>query len=544
MSMAVNVRLKPLLLGVLAAATAACTFPGSGREAREGPAARPKDGGKLTIAWVEPDSISPSSASARTGLMLLKQICDPLVMADPYTGELKPGAAESWTISPDAKKVTFKLRAGLKFHSGRDIVAQDFVYSISRFVRKDVGSRQAFLLDKLVGYSDAREGKTETIGGVKAPDAATLEVGLTEPFAEFPAILAHPAAGSAIPKEEVDKGVDGFNVKPVCNGPYMINEPWQRGRDLTLVRHADYKPGDRGRADTMVLRPVPSLEEGYTKLNSGNVDIAEVPNEKLTQARQVKDRVESGDNGIVAMLGFPVTKAPTDNRDFRKALSLAIDRTEIIETKLAGSRGMPDGFLPASAGPVAGDHSCKDSVKPKADVNGAKAALQASGVTPPPLNVYFNPDRGHETWLEVVAQQWQETLGIASTLASKGDPGNGYAAFLVDGADGPFRWAWLAAYPSPESIFGPTFFGGSLDNYTRFASAEFDEAMKKARATVDDKERRKAYADAGTILCRELPMTPVWIVESHIGFRSGLVSAGDARIDVFGDPVLRDLGRA
>lgn len=544
MSIPVIVRTKSLFLIVLAATMAACTFPGSGRDGGSDTPARPKEGGKLTIAWVEPDSISPSNASARTGLLLLKQICDSLVLADPYTGELMPGTAESWTISSDAKKVTFKLRSGLKFHNGRDITAQDYVYSISRFVRKDVGSRQAFLLDKLAGYGDAREGKTETIAGVKALDAATLEVELAEPFAEVAALFAHPAAGSAIPKEEVDKGADSFNARPVCNGPYMLNEPWQRGKDLTLVRHSDYKEGERGQADSIVFRPVADLEEGYSKLNSGTVDVAEVPNAKLAQARQVRNRVDSGDNGIVAMIGFPVTKAPFDNRDFRTGLSLAIDRNEIIERKLAGSRGMPDGFLPVSVGPVSEDHACKNTVKPKADVARAKEAFQKSGIPAPTLNVYFNPDRGHETWLEVVAKQWQETLGITSNLAAKGDPGNGYAAFLVDGADGPFRWAWLAAYPSAESIFGPTFVGGSLDNYSRFASAEFDGAVKKARATVDDDERRKLYVDAGAILCRELPMTPVWMVEAHIGFRSGIASSGKTRIDVVGDPVLRNLGRA
>jgi hypothetical protein len=60
---------------------------------------------------------------------------------------------------------------------------------------------------------------------------------------------------------------------------------------------------------------------------------------------------------------------------------------------------------------------------------------------------------------------------------------------------------------------------------------------------VDDQARRKAYVDAAAVLCRELPMVPVWFVEIHTAFRPGIVSNADRRIDIFGDPILRELGR-
>jgi oligopeptide transport system substrate-binding protein len=535
----------------------ACIFPGTGGGGASPKPQQPKRGGKLIVAWREPESIDPSKARAtdRYAILLLKQICDSLVIADPVTGELKPGAAESWQISPDAKKVTFKLRPGLKFHNGRDVTSADYVFSITRFVRKDTGSRESFLLDKVAGYTDAHEGRAASLAGVKAVDATTLDVELAEPFAELPAVFAHPGAGSALPKEEVDKDAAAFAAKPVCTGPYALAAVWERGKDLNVARQGNYKSGttaySRGGAgylDQLVFRPVADGAQGYTRLSKGQVDIAEVPNERLTQARQVKGMVETGDNGVVSLIGLPVNKPPMDNRDYRTALGLAIDRTEIINKVLAASRGMPNGFLPKSAGPVAKDHSCKDTVRRSSDTDGAKAALKASGANPAagPINVYFNPDRSHEKWLGVVASQWQKTLGVTSTLVPKGssDPNlDAYAAFLVDGADGPFRWAWLAAYPSPEAILGPTFFGGSLDNYSRFANPDFDNLMKTARATVDNKARHKAYVDAAAVLCRELPMIPVWFVETHMGFASEIVSKAGARIDIFGDPTLRELGR-
>jgi oligopeptide transport system substrate-binding protein len=539
----------------VAVLTVSCTlFGGDDRTQRR--REQPSRGGKLVVAWREPETIDPSRARAtdRGAMLFLKQLCDTLVIADPVTGELKPGAAESWQIAPDAKKVTFKLRA-MKFHNGRDVAAADYVYSISRFVKRDAGSREAFLFEKVAGYPDAHEGRTPELAGAKAPDPTTLEIELAEPFAEFPAVMAHPGAGSAIPKEEVDKDAAAFAAKPACTGPYSPSAAWERGKDLTLQRAAGYKGGTTaysrqgtGYLDQIIFRPFADLEAGYNQLTKNTTDVAEVPNERLTQARQVEGRVESGHSGVVALLGLPVNKPPTDNREYRRALSLAIDRGEIINKVLAGSRGMPSGFLPRSTGPVSRDQVCKDTIRTKADAAKAKEALKASGVNPGagPINVYYNPDRRHEAWLSVIARQWQDNLGVTATLAARGssDPNlDAYAAFLVDGADGPFRWAWLASYPSPESILGPTFVGGSLDNYSRFASQEFDDLIKKARATVDDQARRKAYVDAASVLCRELPMVPVWFVEIHTAFRTGIVSNADQRVDIFGDPILRELGR-
>ncbi|HEX2258765.1 MAG TPA: hypothetical protein VHJ40_03380, partial [Actinomycetota bacterium] len=65
--------------------------------------------------------------------------------------------------------------------------------------------------------------------------------------------------------------------------------------------------------------------------------------------------------------------------------------------------------------------------------------------------------------------------------------------------------------------------------------------MARARRTVDDSDRAKLYAEAGQVLCREMPLIPMWFGLSHIAFGSGVTAPGNRYMDVFGDPVVREL---
>lgn len=533
---------------VVALLTTACAVGGDD-------GAKPKEvreGGTLAVAITPPDQIDPSRASNRSGIFVLKQICDTLVAFEPRTGELKPGIAESWTISADAKKVSFKIREGVKFHNGRDLVAEDFVYSLSRFVHPKTGSPQYFFLRRIVGYQDVRAEKTPTLAGVKATNARTLEIELSEPFAELPAVLSHPSAGSAVPKEEVDKSPEAFAAKPVCTGPYLVSLPWIAGQDINLLPFPNYSAtnnafsrGGKGFAAKIVLRSVPDDEAGYKLFEEKGVQVSNIPVSRLVVARKARHEVVSGANGHFAYLGLPVTKPPYDNVNLRKALATAIDRRVIVEDLLAGTREIPRSLLPKAAGPAAAGGACPTLLRPRADLNAARTALGASSIDPAIVKpvIYFNSGGGHEKWIAKVVEQWGQALGITATAETQPKAFKEHVDFLVEpGPDGPFRLAWPVKFPSAEALYDPIFTTGSLDNFTRYTSPEFDERLKKARSTVGDKERRLAYAQASEILCRDVPVIPMWFGRSHVVYSSGNGPTRSRALDIYGDPVLRELG--
>lgn len=498
------------------------------------------------MAITEPNSLDPSRASNVSAMLVMKVLCDTLVSFDPRTGALVPGLAQSWTVAPDAKSVTLKLRDA-KFHNGRKLVAQDVVYSISRFVHPKTGSPEFFFFDRVAGYADVRQEKTDTLGGVKAIDESTVQVEMSEPFAEMPAVLSHPAAGAVVPKEEVDKGADAFALRPSCTGPYTPAEPYVKGQKLTLIRSGErdheiegVARGGAGFANKVEFRIVADAGAGLDLLKKSEVEVAEVPISRLDEARSSKAKVVSGTNGHLAYIGFPVTKPPFDNTSVRRALALDVDRTHIIDDLLAGTRGIPRGFLPPAAGKLSRT-SCSDGVKPRSDVKAAKAAFTSSGVDPAGVKptVYLNSSGGHERWLQPVIDRWGQDFGVTATM--KAEEWKTYLDHLVDpGVDGPFRLAWAVKYPSPEALLGPLFGPGSPDNFTRYAGTGFLDALTKARGTPADNARAELYVKALQGLCADMPIIPMWFGQSHHAFAPTL--ATPLALDVFGDPILREIG--
>lgn len=502
---------------------------------------------ELNVALTPPGSLDPALATSGPASTVLKLVCDTLLSSDPATGTPKAALAESWVLDSDARKVTFQIRSGVTMHNGRELVAADFVYSLSRLAHPDTGSPHHFLLDKVSGYAEIRSGHEPQLAGVTAPDENTLEIALSEPFAEFPAVMTTIPAGVPVPREALEASAEEYAARPVCTGPYRWESAGNQG--ARLIRHETYysangahQDGGRGGAAFINLRFVDSQESAFALVDSAQAHVGPVSPRDLAEARAVEGRVSSGTNGHLTYIGLPVGRTPYDDPELRRGLAQALDRKEILSGLLGGSRALPKGFLPESAGSGAAESRCPEVITETADPGATQRARdRAVTAFPDSIAISFNAGGGHETWLRVVADRWSRDLDITAELRPyEWDP---YLEYLADpGADGPFRLAWAVRYPSPEAILAPLFASASLDNLTGYSSPEFDAKLMQARATAGAAERQRLYADAASLLCRDLPIIPVWFGLNHFAFSSELTSSGSVRVDVFGDPVLRDLG--
>jgi ABC-type transport system substrate-binding protein len=523
---------RPLRIALvfLLAVVASC-----GQDNGPGKAAGPLDF-KLRVGITDPGTLDPARANGRPAFLVLKQVCDTLVAFDQSTGALKPGLAESWTVSDDGKTFRFQLRPGVKFHNGRELVAEDFVYSLMRLADPRTKSPHAYLLEKVAGYSNVRAGINPLLAGVRGPDPHVLEVELAEPYLEFPALMAHPAAGSPVAREEVEGSPEKYGRSPICTGPYRVESNETPKGTLKITRFEDYygangsfSRGGRGYAREVIFTVKPSLEDAYELLEEGQVDVATISSTDLGKARQVAGRVESGQSGHVAYIGFPVTKPPFDSLELRRRLAGAINRQTIVRDLLGGSRAEAKGFLPRSIGPVSQQAEC-----PNPEGSGGDAQAPSS------LLLYLNTGGGHEAWLQAVAEDWDKGLKTKTTLKTM--DWTQYVDFLAgQGADGPFRMSWAVSVPSPEAMLSPLFTTGSPNNFSRYSSSEFDGLLNKARSTVNDEERAKTYAEAAKVLCKDQPVLPVWFGLNHVAFGPKVTSTTERRLDLFGDPILREL---
>ena len=303
-----------------------------GLAAFAGPALAQGSNASLTIVReVDSDRYDPHRSTARSASEVLFMMADTLVSLDHDMATIKPGLATSWTMAPDGKTYTFKLRNDVSFCDGKKLTAQDVVYSIKRWIDPATRSPVAW-----------RAGKIEDI---VATDDYTIEYKLKAPFSELLYQLTQSFA-VIIDKANVealgaDFGVKGFNG----TGPYCWGD-WKPRNEFRLKRHAAYKWGppiyqNTGPAqiEEIVWRIVPEDNTRLAAVMTGQTQVTQyVPYSGMAQMRANKNLriVESKEAFWTYFVGFKIDKEGVSDPAVRKAMVMAVDQKAIAENLYFG----------------------------------------------------------------------------------------------------------------------------------------------------------------------------------------------------------------
>jgi len=252
-------------------------------------------------------------------------------------GTVKPFLAERWETSPDALTYTFHLRKGVKFHGGNELTAADVAFSMQRL--KTIGEGYAYLF-------------TDSVKSVEALDPLTVKFALSRPFGPFVQtlvrfyILDKDAVMKNIEKngkygEMGDYGKGWLIAHDAGSGPYVAQELKQQGY-LAAVRFADYWGGwDKDAPDSFKL--IDTTEGATVRTMMGNREL------EITDMWQSSENIQAMSKipgvsialysrGSIQNMMMNTKKAPTDDPEFRKALSYLFDY-KMIEAKIfPGSR--------------------------------------------------------------------------------------------------------------------------------------------------------------------------------------------------------------
>jgi peptide/nickel transport system substrate-binding protein len=381
-----------------------------------------------------------------------------------------PGLAESWTISPDGKTYTFKLRSGVKFHDGSAMEAEDVASTVKRLLSKDIASPLASRLS--------------AVESVNAVDATTVELKLKEPSA---ALLSSLATIAIVPSA-MEANKDALQKAPVGTGPYKFQE-WQPNGFILLTRNEAY--WDKGMPKLAGLKFNIVPESATRQVGLSNGQYALLPNIDAATALQLKGKpnVKLSETMDLAytLIGMNVSKPPFDNPKVREAVNYAINRQEIVDAALFGA-GVPGGPLSPALKSWALDVNQFACYKP--DPAKAQALLKDAGVaTPVAVTMKVLPRQD----VKDIAQVVQEQLNKA-----------GFKVELVNQEQGQFIQDWRnsnfdlfasinAGNPDPDDYFYRTFRTGGSTNVFKYADAEIDGLLDQARTLQDQAARKAAY---------------------------------------------------
>ena len=294
----------------------------------------------------EPVTLDPALFTDIYAMHVAANLFDGLVEFDKDLNVV-PAIASKWKISRDHKTYTFQLRKGVRFHNGREVGAEDFIYSFSRILHPDTKSPSAPLFFNIRGGKEFNEGKSKGIPGISAPDPLTLVIELEEPFAPFLSVLAMINA-KVLPKEAVEKN---FGKEPVGTGPFRFRS-WEPGKVIVLEANKEYFAG-RPSLETLRFNLYQNLEweKVFEDFEKGALDQALIPSSKY-------DSVVSNDDlkkkysfmsvpGLnLVYLGMNMTMDPFKDGRVRQAFIHAVNRAKLVKEITKRGNVPAKGVLP------------------------------------------------------------------------------------------------------------------------------------------------------------------------------------------------------
>ncbi len=319
-------------------------------------------------AAADPETLDPHKTSTTYEADIMRDLFEGLVMPD-SKANLIPGAAESWTISPDGLVYTFKMRADGKWSNGDPVTADDFVYSMRRMVSKDLAAEYASILYPIKNAEEVNGGKVAPEEmGVKALDPMTLEITLKGPTPYFLQMLTHQAA-YPVHKGSIEKFGADF-VKPgnlVSNGPYMLTE-FTPNAKVQIVKNPNFHDAANVKIDVVNYIPTEDRSAAIKRFEAGEFDsYGDLPTEQLADLKaKFGDQIRVAPYLGTYYYAIKTDKKPWDNPELRKALSMAIDRDFLAEKIWANSMIPAYSFVPpgmAGYTPAVADYAdaCRSS---------------------------------------------------------------------------------------------------------------------------------------------------------------------------------------
>lgn len=505
----------------------------------EAPAAsEPVKGGMMSFYIGEPAYIDPYNAQETEGMQVTQALFDSLTAFDDLdASKVLPAAAESWEPNADATVWTFKLNPNGKFSDGTPVTAKDFVYAWNRIANPETintatgkpdPSIISYHLGFVKGFDDVAGGKATEMEGLKAVDDMTLEITLTQSFADFEYVVAHPSL-APVPQKAVEEGVvfaDAtvpYGEMPVGNGPFKMAEPWKHNQYIKVARNDEFM-GEAALLDGVEFRIFKDPETAYTEFEAGNLDFTQIGEGKIKDAVAKFGESEDGytvSPGAQVLLGpeastyYLILNNENEflkNKDLRRAVSLAVNRQAICDTVFEGTREPADSILPpAMAGYEPG--AWADS---KYDMEAAKQALVDAGFPGgeglPTFKLSFNSGGGHEKIMELV-QSDLKAIGINTEFESADFPV--YLKQLDEGKHEIARLGWVADYPIAYNFHYALFNSKSTDNKAFYKNPAVDTAIAEGQTITDSAARIAKYTEIDATIGADVPVAPLMFYKHH-----------------------------
>ncbi|MFC0215923.1 ABC transporter substrate-binding protein [Paenibacillus chartarius] len=504
-----------------------------------GASSQAEQGGEITYALAtSPDSLDPHRSGLAVAVRAFRTIYDSLVVQLP-DNTIKPWLATDWTVSPDGKSYTFKLRKDVKFHDGTPFNAEAVKYSFDRII--DPATKAANATALLRPYKSS-----EII------DDYTIKLNLETPSVAFLGNLSQAMLGIVSPTAAKQYG-DQFGKNPVGTGPFKFVK-WVDNSEIRVERNPDYSWGpelvvNKGQSylDAITFKIIPEEATRIGSVQSGQVTAAEtVPPQNVvsikSDAKLQLLQVNTG--GLPYTLFFNQGRAPWNDVKARQAVQYAVDIDSIVKTLYLGT--YQRAWSPLAPNMFGYDASLEGSIKPDLDkanrlldelgwVKGADGIREKDGKKLTLHYVDGSPNREKRNDIAAIIQQQLKKAGIAVEIEITKDV---QTVVYTNRAYDLYGNSQVNSDPAALNSFYHTPAPGARQTLSNLSDPELDQLLEQGVVEADPAKRKEIYKKVQRYIIDNAVILPVYIFPYTVGAAKSL---NGLKFDALGYPLFNDV---
>lgn len=419
-------------------------------------------------------------------------------------GDVEPVLASSWTVSPDNLSISFVLRPGVKFHSGRPVTSADVRWTYEQLLA--AGSRAgigAHFLAKVVGADDLRSGRTTSLAGFAELAEDRFEIRFTEPDALFPIYrirIMDRTLGQA--------GPDWSATRSGGTGPFRFAGRGAQGTIRLEPFTGHWRGAPYLEAIEYVVQANPA--EAITLFRQGRLDLVNLPrsaNREIMADSLLRSRMISGAAAqVIELMMNQELYPPFRDKRVREAIALTISQEAVLK-QLSGGFGLVlAGYVPP--GFPGGDPSiARSPYDPVLARSLLAQAGYARGFGLPKLELAgMGVDKAE---LDFYAAELVRILSMPVTVTIL--PRDTFLAAARSRKLAFFSSSWTADYPDAATFLRDQWWSKSPLNRSGYANPRFDDVIEQAMATPDTRRRYALYHAGERLLAADHAMVPLGV---------------------------------
>ena len=502
--------------------------------------------GAISVECSTMSVMNTTKMTYNTELGIARHTQDCLVKLSSVDNSIIPAAAESWESSEDGLTWTFHLRQGMKWVNSKgevvgDVTANDFVFgwrellnpanACEYYAFAAVFKNAQAYYDYASGVEGAPEVKIEDVGFYAADDY-TLVCELENVLPYFLQYVKFEVMSPIYEPFYTEVGADSYGTSPetmLYCGPFYMTE-WVLENKIVTVKNPYWWDAENVSLEKINWIKYTDTNAKFNAFQGGEVDLIDVTGEQrqMLTAEGFKPSNYIGGYSFYLYANNEDTSRDISNKNLRKAISYALDRTQLINTVFKNdSEPSPSFALGISgvntetfSGAVIAGNGGERLYPATSDEAKAKEyfelALAELGKTADQIDITFMVSEGtqNELYNQVMQEQLRKVLGIEAklevlTITEARARRNAHNYDLFAGGWGP-------DYNDPMTDLD-LWETGNGNNHTGYSSAEYDALIEAARTETDMAAREQLFVKTELLLAEDMPIIPIyWRHEDYV----------------------------